>query len=358
MIRLARLIPRLDSAFEHTFVHTGQNFEPELREIFFEDLGLRDPDISLPNALSGQVEPSHFGLVLESISQVAAKTRPDAAVILGDTNSGLSSIALEKMGIPVYHLEAGNRSFDPNVPEEFNRRVIDHSATFNLAYTETARRNLLREGLNPRFIGVSGSPLPEVLSYQSEKIEKTDIYDIYGVQTGGYLLFSLHRKETVSSPARLMKALKSLEYLSEDLGLPALVSLHPTLASQVRALEYKFPENFILSKPMNFSQYVRLQLDSRVVISDSGSLAEECAYLKFRALSIRRSSERPEGIEHANLALVGLEYQDWASGLRFLEERSPEVSADPNYVSPNFSDRVLGFMTSTIHSYKFWKGIQ
>lgn len=355
IIRLSRLIPKLDEHTDHLLVHTGQNFDPKLKDVFFEDMEIRHPDIEL------DVDTSTFGSVMggtiTSCETVFRNESPDAVVVLGDTNSSMAAIVAERMHIPVYHLEAGNRSFDSNVPEELNRRVVDHAATFNLPYTRHAYNNLIAEGIRPRFISESGSPMREVLSFYEPKISSSRATSIAGVTPGEYLLFSFHRQENVDDPKRLSRIIRAVEEAVERFEIPALVSTHPRTKLRLSNLGVQSTAKIKFLEPFNFTDFIRLQKDAFCVISDSGSLSEEASIAGFKAVSLRDSTERPEALEMGVLTLSGIE------GLKVIEavnhvRKLSVVGVPEGYLVENFSDRVVGFILSTASQYFDWKGIR
>ena len=356
IIRLSRLIPKLDEFTDHVLVHTGQNFDPKLKDVFFEDMGIRNPDIQL------DVDTSSFGSVMggtiTSCEKVFRKERPDAVVVLGDTNSSLAAIVAERMHIPVYHLEAGNRSFDHNVPEELNRRVVDHASTFNMPYTRHAYNNLIAEGMEPRFISLSGSPMREVLSFYEEKISSSLATLNAGVAPEEFLLFSFHRQENVDDPNRLIRVVQTVQEAAETFQMPALITTHPRTRSRLEALgNLASLDQVHFLDPFSFTDFVRLQKDAFCVVSDSGSLSEEASILGFHAVSFRDSTERPEAIEAGCVTLSGIETDGVIEGIKLARSRKG-YSIPEGYLVENFSDRVLAFVTSTAPQYFFWKGIR
>ena len=367
IIRLSRIIPKLDKTFKHVLVHTGQNKDPLLNEVFFKDLDLRAPDEFL------DVDTSSLGAVLgdtlKKIEAVFLRHKPDAVLILGDTNSAISAVLAKRMHIPVYHMEAGNRSFDENVPEETNRRLVDHVSDFNLPYTEHARRNLLAEGIHPRRIMMSGSPMREVLNHFRSKIEASTILGNLGLEMGEYFLVSAHRQENVDSPERLSNLLDSLKAIHEDWGLPILVSTHPRTRKQLESIPgYQENKGITFHEPFGFLDYNKLQLNAKCVVSDSGTIGEESTILGFPAVTIRDSMERPEAMDFGGIVMTGLEAGDVLAGISQTLESAkdpigPRVGVDGStvpqgYEVNDFSTRVIKFMLSTITRHHDWAGIR
>ena len=339
IIRLSRLIPKLDEHTDHILVHTGQNYDPQLSDVFFKDLELRQPDYYL------EVDASSFGTVMgETIKkseEVFIKERPDAVMILGDTNSAVSAIVAERLRIPVFHMEAGNRSFDKRVPEELNRRVVDHVASFNLPYTEHARRNLLAEGIHPSKIFVTGSPLMEVVTHFEMKVRESGILDALGLSPRNFLLVSIHRQENVDSPTTLLDGLRELSDAALKLGLPAVVSTHPRTRARLKALgDPSFP-NVRFIDAFGYFDYCKLQLESACVISDSGSISEEAAIFEMPAVTWREANERPEALELACVVPSGFANGNLESAIRVAMERRGDKVIPAEYVSKNFSSRVF-----------------
>jgi UDP-N-acetyl-L-fucosamine synthase len=356
IIRLCRLIPALDELTEHTLVHTGQNYDPQLNEVFFRDLELRQPDVFLN--VDTSTLGSAMGEILRLTEKVLLDLMPDAVMILGDTNSAVAAIIAERMQIPVYHMEAGNRSFDNRVPEELNRRMVDHVATFNLAYTEHARGNLIREGVHPRFVFKTGSPLPEIYSYFKEKIAASNILEELGLEANGYLLASFHRQENVDDPGKLESIVNSLETLAKQTGMPVVVSTHPRTKLRLDRLGVGASDWLRFYEPFGYLDYNKLQLEARVVLSDSGSIAEESYAMGLRSVSIRDSIERPEAIESATILLGGTGLDDILQNFELADQRrgfKPELS---DYEIGDFSTRVISILFSTVNKVPFWKNTQ
>ena len=363
IIRLSRVIPLLDNHFNHIFVNTGQNKDPMLSKVFFDELEIRTPDLYL------DVDTSTLGAVLgdtlAKIEKVFLEHKPDAVLILGDTNSSISAVLAKRMHIPVYHMEAGNRSFDENVPEETNRRLVDHVSDFNLPYTEHARRNLLAEGLPPRRIMVSGSPMREVLDSYMQKIQASNILETLDLEPQKYFLVSAHRQENVDSPERLKDLLETLKKVHETWGLPIMVSTHPRTRKQLESIPgYKETKGVVFHEPFGFVDYNKLQLNAKCVLSDSGTISEESIILGFPAVTIRDSMERPEALEFGGIVMTGLKAANVIAGIRSVtEDRSSSKESSRNLLPAGYevndcSTRVVRFMLSTISRHHEWAGIR
>ena len=359
IIRLSRVISRLDDSVNHILVHTGQNYDPKLNEIFFNELNVRTPDYFL-NADASSLG-SLMGDILKKIEDVFVSHRPDGVVILGDTNSAIAAVMAKRMHIPVYHMEAGNRSFDENVPEETNRRMVDHVSDFNLAYTEHARRNLLAEGLHPRRVVVTGSPMREILEHYRPAIETSDILSKLELTEGGYFLVSAHRQENVDSPSRLATLLETLKALHSEWNVQVLVSTHPRTRKQLENLHgYAETPGLIFHEPFGFLDYNNLQLNALAVVSDSGTISEEATILGFPAVTIRDSMERPEALEIGGLVMTGIAKDDVIAGLREVIANPPEAgrSLPEGYEVSNVSERVVRYILSTVSRHHEWAGIR
>jgi UDP-N-acetylglucosamine 2-epimerase (non-hydrolysing) len=356
IIRLSRIIPLLDEHFEHKLVHTGQNFTKTLSDIFFDELEIREPDAFLH--ISSDSLGESLGNLFSRVEKEFITFAPDALVVLGDTNSALATIVARRMNIPTFHLEAGNRSFDANVPEEVNRKIVDHTADFNLVYSEHARRNLIAEGLNPRFIGLMGSPLNEVLNYYRPKIESSEILDKLHLTTGNYFLASVHRQENVDSVERLSQVASALNSLTESYKLPVLLSLHPRTKSKLDQYGIRLHPDILISEPFGFLDYCKLQLNARLTISDSGSISEEAALLGTRAVTLRNSMERPEAMEAGSLILVGIERSDLLQVLESALTLPLSKHQPDDYLISDSSARVVRFILSSISEHKFWMNIR
>lgn len=366
IIRLAAVMRRLDSTpgIEHVLVHTGQNWDHQLNGVFFEELGLRLPDHVLDVDVSSL--GATLGDILRKTEAVLKVERPDAFLVLGDTNSALSLIMAKRMQIPTYHMEAGNRCFDANVPEETNRRLVDHTADFNLAYTEHARRNLLTEGIHPRRVLVTGSPMNEVLALHRDGIEASDALAELGLTAGHYFLVSAHREENVDRPERLRQLVASLNAVAEEWGWPVLVSTHPRTRKRLEDGASAGPSTSSLEShslvrfhpPFGFLGYNRLQLSAACVLSDSGTISEESTILGFPAVTLRSSIERPEALDTGAITMTDLDPSAVLAGVRFAMARgsSPELPAD--YAVSNTSERVVNFILSTAGQHRFWTGLR
>jgi len=357
IIRLSCVIPLLDKYTNHILVHTGQNYDYELNQIFFEDLELRQPDYYL------NVNTSSLGYVLGEtlikIEEILEKEKPDAMLILGDTNASISAIMAKRKHIPIYHMEAGNRSFDNNVPEEINRKMIDHIADFNLVYTENSRRHLLSEGLPHRRIYVTGSPMFEVLQHYLPKIKQSNILETLNLKPQKYFLISVHREENVDYPENLQKISIVLNTLAEQYSYPIIVSTHPRTRNRLENLEgFKFNSLIQFLKPFSFTDYNFLQMNSACVISDSGTISEESAILKFPAITIRNSMERPEAIDAGTIILSGFEPDIVLDSIKVVIEEGANYSKIcPEYEIDNCSMRVLKLILGTAKLHKQWSGL-
>lgn len=349
IIRLSRVMAKLDEYCDHILVHTGQNYDYELNEIFFQDLGIRKPDHFLDAAGASGAET--IGKVIIAVDKVLADVRPEAVLILGDTNSCMAVIPAKRRKIPTFHMEAGNRCFDMRVPEEINRRIVDHTADINLTYSTIARDYLLREGLPPDMVIKTGSPMFEVLNYYREGIDASDVLDRLGLAAGKFFVVSAHREENIDSDKNFGKLVDVLNTIAEKYGYPVIVSTHPRTQKRVDALGVAFHENVRLLKPLGFKDYNRLQLMAKAVLSDSGTINEESSILNFPALNIREAHERPEGMEEAAAMMVGLEAERILQGLSILgsQARGPDRSLRlvADYSMPNVADKVVRI----IHSY-------
>lgn len=351
IIRLSRVLARLDEHCEHILVHTGQNYDYELNQVFFDDLGVRKPDYFLNSASNSTGAAHTIGNLIIAVDQVLAEVQPEAMLVLGDTNSCLSVIPAKRRKIPIFHMEAGNRCFDMRVPEETNRRIVDHTADVNLTYSTIARDYLLREGLSPDLVIKTGSPMFEVLTHYLPRIDASDILTRLGLVEASYFVVSAHREENIESPQTFAKLVNVLNALAEDHSLPVIVSTHPRTQKRIDETNSKFHAQVRLLKPLGFHDYVKLQLSARAVLSDSGTINEESSILNFPALNLREAHERPEGMEEAVVMMVGLEVDRVRQGLAILEkqprgdERGLRLVAD--YSMPNVSDKVVRI----IHSY-------
>lgn len=350
IIRLSCVLQKLDQseAIEHTLVHTGQNYDYELNEVFFEDLGLRKPDYFLNAAGKNATETA--GQILINVDPVLEEVKPDAFLVLGDTNSCLCAIAAKKRHIPIFHMEAGNRCFDQRVPEESNRKIVDHTADINLTYSDIAREYLLAEGLRPDRIIKTGSPMYEVLMQYLPKIESSTILEKLQLEEGKYFVISAHREENINSEKNFNNLVEILNTIPESYNYPVIVSTHPRTRKMVEAKGVIFHKNVQLMKPMGLSDYNKLQLKSFAVLSDSGTISEESSILNFRALNIREAHERPEAMEEASVMMVGLNPERVMQGLTQLQYQN--IGSPRNfrpiydYSMPNVSDKVVRIILS------------
>jgi UDP-N-acetylglucosamine 2-epimerase (non-hydrolysing) len=356
IIRLSRLIPKLDEYTDHILVHTGQNSDPKLNEVFFEDLELRQPDyfLNVDTSSMGKV----MGDVLKKSEEVFLKEKPDAVMILGDTNSSIAAIVAERMHIPVYHMEAGNRSFDNNVPEELNRKMVDHVSSFNLPYNDYSMRNLLAEGIHPRFIQKTGSPIREIYERYKGKIAKSTIVEDLGLTAGGYFLVSVHRQENVDFPERLEQVLDCLLAVRDEWNLPVIVSTHPRTKIRLEVLSRSGLEGITFHEPFGYLDYNKLQNEARCVISDSGTVGEEASVMGFYAVTLRDSMERPEALESGALMMTGLNPQAVIRAIQLQCSSKPSASIKTGYEVSDFSDRVIKFIFSTADKAADWRGIR
>jgi len=350
IIRLSCVLQKLDQseAIDHTLVHTGQNYDYELNEVFFEDLGLRKPDFFLNAAGKNATETA--GQILINIDQVLEEVKPDAFLVLGDTNSCLCAIAAKKRHIPIFHMEAGNRCFDQRVPEESNRKIVDHTADINLTYSDIAREYLLAEGLRPDRIIKTGSPMFEVLMKYLPKIEKSDILDKLNLKEGKYFVVSAHREENINSEKNFNNLVETLNRIAEKYDYPVIVSTHPRTRKMIEYKGVTFHKNVQLMKPVGLIDYNKLQLKSFGVLSDSGTISEESSILNFRALNIREAHERPEAMEEASVMMVGLNPERVMQALLQLQDQVIDENRNFRLVSaysmPNVSDKVVRIILS------------
>lgn len=364
IIRLSRVMARLDDFTDHVIVHTGQNWDYELNEVFFEDLGVRKPDYFL--GTGGGTLGETLGKILSESEKVLAEERPDAVVVLGDTNSAISAIMARRMKIPVYHMEAGNRSFDRNVPEETNRKLVDHIADFNLVYTEHARRHLLSEGIQHRRIYLTGSPMREVLEHYRERIDASDVLSRLELNDRGYFIVSLHREENVDSAARLSALVDALNRIATQFDMPIIVSTHPRTRKRLDALsDVALDDRVQWMKPFGFHDYNKLQMRAFCAISDSGTIAEESSMLGFPAITPRDAIERPEGLDVGCLIMTGLNPDTILDGISaitrgFTDRRATDQShtVPADYCITNTSERVVNLVLGTARLSNSWDGIR
>ncbi|AFG34268.1 UDP-N-acetylglucosamine 2-epimerase [Fervidobacterium pennivorans DSM 9078] len=347
IIRLSEVIKKLDSceAIEHIFVHTGQNYDYELNQIFFEDLGLRKPDYFLDAATGSPIET--IGNILIKIDPILNEVKPDAFLVLGDTNSCLAAIAAKRRRIPIFHMEAGNRCFDQRVPEETNRRIVDHIADINLTYSTIAREYLIREGFPPDRVIKTGSPMYEVIHANMQKIQNSDILERLGLEKDKYFVVSSHREENVNDEKNFFDLVESLNAIAEIYGLPIIMSTHPRTRKMLEAKGITFHPLIRTLKPLSFSDYVKLQMNAKAVLSDSGTISEEASILGLKALNIRQAHERPEAMEEAAVMMVGLKKDRILQGLKVLEmQGNRRMRIVDDYNVPNVSDKIVRIILS------------
>jgi UDP-N-acetyl-L-fucosamine synthase len=348
IIRLSRVIAALDRHVDHVLIHTGQNYDYELNEVFFKDLGLRPPDRYLDAA--GATAAETIGNVIAHADAALREVEPDAVLILGDTNSCLAAIPAKRRRIPVFHMEAGNRCFDDRVPEEINRRIVDHVADINMPYSDISREYLLAEGIAPDRIVKTGSPMYEVLEYYRDRFLASSILEELGLTASGYFVVSVHREENVDDPVMLGRFLALLAALDAEYHLPIIVSTHPRTRQRIASAEAQVPPGVRLLAPFGFSDYLNLELNARAVLSDSGTLTEEASILDFQAVMLREAHERPEGMEEAAVVMAGMSWPrvrealELESARRGDEARRHHVVAD--YTKDNVSDKVVRLILS------------
>jgi UDP-N-acetylglucosamine 2-epimerase len=351
IIRLSRVLAQLDAHCEHVLVHTGQNYDYELNQVFFDDLDIRKPDYFLDSAANSTGAAHTIGNLITAVDRVLEQEQPQAMLVLGDTNSCLSVIPAKRRKVPIFHMEAGNRCFDQRVPEETNRRIVDHTADINLTYSTIARDYLLREGLPPDMVIKTGSPMCEVLTHYRPRIDASDVLQRLALAPEQYFVVSAHREENIESPKSFSKLVDVLNTVAEDYGLPVIVSTHPRTQKRVDANGVRFHPQVHLLKPLGFHDYVKLQLSARAVLSDSGTINEESSILNFPALNLREAHERPEGMEEAAVMMVGLEVERVRQALAIVSGQARGAERDlrqvADYSMPNVSDKVLRI----IHSY-------
>jgi len=347
IIRLSAVINKLEEseAIEHILVHTGQNYDYELNEVFFNDFKLRKPDYFL-NAANGTAVEA-IGNILVKIDPILEEVKPHAFLVLGDTNSCLTAIAAKRRHIPIFHMEAGNRCFDQRVPEETNRKIVDHTSDINLTYSDIAREYLLREGLPADRIIKTGSPMFEVINSRKEDIEKSDILQRLKLKEGQYFVVSAHREENISSEINFLNLVESLNAVAEKYNMPVIVSTHPRTRKMIETKGIEFNPLVSLIKPLGFNDYVKLQTKAKATLSDSGTISEESSILGFRALNIRQAHERPEAMEEASVMMVGLQKERIMQGLEVLDTQEINtLRYVEDYSMPNVSDKVLRIILS------------
>ena len=361
IIRLSRIIPILDKYCDHTLVHTGQNYDYELNQIFFDELQIRKPDIFL-NISNKSLGQAIGDLIIKS-EQLFKDVKPNALLVLGDTNSSLVTIISKRMKIPIYHMEAGNRCFDANVPEEINRKIVDHVSDFNLVYTEHARRNLLREGVHPRFIYLTGSPMREIIDYNLQRIISSDILNQLELKMGEYFLVSLHREENVDNQKTLQKLIKLLEEIEKIFKLKIIVSTHPRTNKRMDSVGFNNKnKNIHFLKPFGYFDYSNLQLNSQCVLSDSGTVSEESAILGFPAITLRNSMERPEALDSGTISLTSYDVEEVVQNIKIAihhhSENKKRITTVPHeYQIKNTSQIVLKLILGTAKISSKWLNI-
>jgi UDP-N-acetylglucosamine 2-epimerase len=362
IIRLAAVVKRLEQHLDHKMIHTGQNYDYELNQVFFDDLGLRKPDyyLGVDTSSLGHV----LGETLIKVEEIFRAEKPDAVLILGDTNAAIAGIMAKRMKIPIYHMEAGNRSFDLNVPEEINRRIIDHIADFNLVYTENSRRHLLAEGLKHRHVYVTGSPMYEVLTGYMDKIRQSDVLNKLNLKEKEYFLVSCHREENVDYPGNLRKIIFFLNSVAEKYNMPVVVSTHPRTRKRIEALgDIHIDSRIQWLKPFGFFDYNALQLHAKCTISDSGTISEESSMLNFPAVTIRQALERPEALDAGTIIMTGLDPETVLDAIALVIQEFEENGGRydricPEYQVSNTSWRVLKLILGTAKLANRWQGIE
>lgn len=347
IIRLSAVIKKLDqsNAIEQIIVHTGQNYDYELNEVFFRDLDLKKPDYFLNAAIGSAVET--IGNILVKIDPIMDNVKPDALLILGDTNSCLCAIAAKRKKIPIFHMEAGNRCFDQRVPEETNRKIVDHIADINLTYSDIAREYLLREGLPADRVIKTGSPMFEVINASLDKINDSDVLKRLELEEGNFFVVSAHREENINSESNFFELVDSLNAIADKYNIPVIVSTHPRTRKMIDAKDVKFHPLINTMKPLGFIDYVKLQMKAKAVLSDSGTISEEAAILRFKALNIRQAHERPEAMEETTVMMTGMQKERILQGLDILETQAKDTLRPvEDYSKPNVSDKVLRILMS------------
>lgn len=347
IIRLSQVIKKLEEseAIEHTLVHTGQNYDYELNEVFFKDLELKKPDYFLNSATGTPMET--IGNILIKIDPILEEVKPDAFLVLGDTNSCLCAIAAKRRHIPIFHMEAGNRCFDQRVPEETNRKIVDHIADINLTYSDIAREYLIKEGFPIDRIIKTGSPMYEVINAKRKDIEKSDVLERLGLEEEKYFVVSSHREENINSETNFFDLVDSLNAIADKYRLPIIVSTHPRTRKMIMEKGIKFNPLIKTMKPLGFNDYIKLQMNAKAVLSDSGTISEEASILGLKALNIRQAHERPEAMEEAAVMMVGLKKERILQGLKVLETQQKEtLRLVSDYSMPNVSDKVLRIILS------------
>lgn len=352
IIRLSRVLVALDQHCEHVLVHTGQNYDYELNQVFFDELEIRKPDYFLDCAEGSRGPANTIGNIIAAVDRLLEQVCPDAMLVLGDTNSALSVISAKRRKVPIFHMEAGNRCFDERVPEEINRKIVDHVSDINLTYSAIAREYLLREGLAPDRVIKTGSPMYEVIHHFRQKIDSSDVLGRLGLEKRKYFVVSAHREENIDGDEPFARFVAVLNHVAADWNLPVVVSTHPRTRKRIEQAGITFHPNVRLVKPLGFFDYIQLQMSSRAVLSDSGTITEESSILGFPALNLREAHERPEGMEEAAVMMVGLNVERVQQGLALLQassntevDQSRRIVAD--YFVPDVSDKIVRI----IHSY-------
>lgn len=347
IIRLSEIIRKFDLYFDHILVHTGQNWDYSLNQLFFDEMGVRAPDVYLDAV--GETLGKTMGNIIAKAFDVLSEYRPDALLILGDTNSALSAIPAKRLKIPIFHMEAGNRCFDENLPEEINRRIVDHISDINLPYTEHARRYLLAEGIRKEHIYVTGSPMAEVLAIHRDKIQGSDVLDRLGLESGRYLLVSAHREENIDQESNFLSLMNALNSIAETYGMPVVYSTHPRSRKMIEARGFVFHPLIQSLPPFGFFDYNKLQLNAYCVLSDSGTVPEEASILGFPAVSIRTSTERPEALDKGGIILGGITGEEVLQSVELArsmwENHEPAVPVQ-DYVDTNVSVKVIKIIQS------------
>jgi len=349
IIRLSRVFAELDKHSDHLLIHTGQNYDYELNQIFFDELGIRPPDYILNCGIESNSPAQAIGKIIIEVDRLLEEINPDAVLVLGDTNSALSVIAAKKRKIPIFHMEAGNRSFNLRVPEEINRKIVDHIADINLPYSSIARDYLIREGIPADQIIKTGSPMYEVLQHYLPKIISSNVLINLGIKEHSYFIVSAHREENIESESSFKSLIKTLNRIASEYELPVIVSTHPRTQKKIDREKEDLHPNVRLLKPLGFFDYVKLQLSSKAVLSDSGTITEESSILNFPALNLRDSHERPEGMEEAAVIMTGLKENNVLQGLKLLElqfDRSKVNIIVNDYRTPNVSEKILRIIFS------------
>lgn len=346
IIRLSRIISRLDEVSDHTLLHTGQNYAPELDRVFFESMGIRDPDVYLDSR--SETTMNQVAKILTGAEKWVAEVEPDACVILGDTYSGLSAMAAEKAGVPVFHMEAGNRCFDPRVPEERNRKIIDHTSSWLLPYVPNSRQNLLNEGIDKERIFVSGNPIFEVLEHHAAEITESDAMDRLGVEEGRYFLVTAHRAENVDVPERLAGIVEGLNRLAREYDMPVVWSVHPRTRGKIDASGLEVDPRMMLLKPLDLFDFVRLEKGAFCVLTDSGTVQEECCIFRVPSVTLRDTTERPETVECGSNVLSGCDADRIVQSVGLVTKTGFEWEMPEGYTDPHVSDKVVRYVLGNV----------